>query len=210
MELLYSCSIRRGNVDSLRWKPSSRKTFQVHSYYSVLIQPNRNFFPWRSMWKSKVPTRVAFFSWTAILGRILTIDNLRKRRVLIIDWCCMCKSNGESVSHLLLHCPIAQELWNMIFTLFGTVWVMPRGVYDLFACWSGKVGKSDSGAIWKAVPHCLMWCLWRERNSRTFLGEEQSVPALKFTFLQTLFEWLKASNLISAHSVAEMLDTCSF
>jgi hypothetical protein len=122
----------------------------------------------------------------------------------------MCKSNGESVSHLLLHCPIAHELWNLNFTLFGTVWVMPRGLYELFACWSGKVGKSDSGAIWKAVPHCLMWCLWHERNSRTFSGEEQSVPALKFTFLQTLFEWLKASNLISAHSVAEMLDNCSF
>ena len=37
----------------------------------------------------------------------------------------------------------------------------------------------------------------------------QSVPAFKLTFLQTLFEWMKASNLISAHSVAEMLDICS-
>ena len=145
-----------------------------------------------------------------VRAHILTYEINLFLHKYILKKCCMCKSNGESVSYLLLHCPIAQELWNMIFTLFGTVWVMPRGVYDLFACWSGKVGKSDSGAIWKAVPHCLMWCLWRERNSRTFSGEEQSVPALKFTFLQTLFEWLKASNLISAHSVAEMLDTCSF
>ena len=88
--------------------------------------------------------------------------------------------------------------------------MMPRGVDDLFACWSGKVGNSESGAIWKAVPHCLMWCLLRERNSRTLSGEEQSVLALKYTFLQTLFEWLKASKLISAHSVADMLDNCSF
>jgi hypothetical protein len=88
--------------------------------------------------------------------------------------------------------------------------VMPRGVDDLFACWSGKVGNSESRAIWKAVPHCLMWCLWRKRNSRTFSGEEQSVPGLKFTSLHILFEWLKASNLISANSVTEMLDNCSF
>ena len=156
-----------------------------------------------------MPTRVAFFSWTAILGRILTIDNLWKRRVLILDWCCMCKSHGESVNYLLLHCPIAQELWNLIFILFGTLWVMPRGVDDEFACWSGKMGNSESGAIWKAVPHCLMWCLWRERNSQTFSGEEQSVPALKYS-LQTLYEWLKASNLISAYSLAKMHDNCSF
>ena len=48
--------------------------------------------------------------------------------------------------------------------------MMPRGVADLFACWSGKVGNSESGAIWKAVPHCLMWCLWHKRNSQTFSG----------------------------------------
>uniref|UniRef100_A0A2N9I6W2 Uncharacterized protein n=1 Tax=Fagus sylvatica TaxID=28930 RepID=A0A2N9I6W2_FAGSY len=83
---------------------------------------------------------------------------------------------------------------------------MPRGVDDEFACWSGKMGNSESGAIWKAVPHCLMWCLWHERNSQTFSGEEQSVPALKYSFLQTLYEWLKASNLISAYYLAEMHD----
>ena len=125
------------------------------------------------------------------VGRILTIDNLRKRRVLIIDWCCMCKSSGESVNHLLLHCPLAQDLWNLVFTLFGISWVMPRGVEDLFACWFGIRGNPNSGAIWKAAPHCLMWCLWRERNSRTFSGEEQLVPKLKFSFLQSIFEWLK-------------------
>ena len=38
------------------------------------------------------------------------IDNLRKRRVWVMDWCYMCKSNGESVDHLFLHCPVAMEL----------------------------------------------------------------------------------------------------
>ena len=31
----------------------------------------------------------------------------------------MCKSYGESVDHLLLHCPIVFELRSMVFTLFG-------------------------------------------------------------------------------------------
>jgi hypothetical protein len=34
-------------------------------------------FPWKSIWKAKVPPRVAFFIWTSSLGRILTMDNLR-------------------------------------------------------------------------------------------------------------------------------------
>ena len=67
-----------------------------------------------------------FFVWTAALGTILTIDNLRKKKVLILDWCYMCKSNAESVDHLLLHCPIVFELWFVVFTLFGIYWAMPK------------------------------------------------------------------------------------
>ena len=59
------------------------------------------------------------FVWTTALGTILAIDNLRKKKMLILDWCYMCKSNGELVDHLLLHCPIVYELWSMVFTLFG-------------------------------------------------------------------------------------------
>ena len=157
------------------------------------------------MWKAKVPSRVAFFLWTTTLGKILTIDNLRKRRVIITDWCCMCKAGGESANHLLLHCPVAGELWNMIFSLFGVPWVMPRGVVDLLYCWNGRLGRSEAGKIWKAIPHCIMWCIWRERNARTFNGEESSIPALKFLFLQTLYEWLRASNLITSVSLSDML-----
>uniref|UniRef100_A0A2N9HPM1 Reverse transcriptase zinc-binding domain-containing protein n=1 Tax=Fagus sylvatica TaxID=28930 RepID=A0A2N9HPM1_FAGSY len=39
-----------------------------------------------SIWKVKVPPRIAFLSWTAALGNLLTIDNLRKRNLIIIDW----------------------------------------------------------------------------------------------------------------------------
>ena len=93
---------------------------------------------------------------------------------------------------LLLHCSVAQELGSLIFALFGIAGVMPRGVVDLLSCWSGRFGKSESGAIWKAIPHCLIWLLWHEQNNRNFSGEEQSIPALKFSFLQTLHDWLKA------------------
>ena len=75
------------------------------------------------MWQSKVPPRVAFFSRLASLGKILTIENLHKRHIIILDWRYMCKRCGESMDHLLLHCPIAFEMWSLC--LFGLQWVMP-------------------------------------------------------------------------------------
>ena len=112
-------------------------------------------FPWRSIWKQKVPSRVAFFVWIVALGMILTIDNLCKKKVLILDWCYMCKSNGV-VDHILLYCPIVYELWSMVFTLFGIYWVIPKTLVELLACRQGKFGRHRNGVIWMAVPHCLM------------------------------------------------------
>ena len=43
----------------------------------------------------------------------------------MIDWCIMCKWNGENVDHLLLHCPLASEMWSLVFCLFGIHWIMP-------------------------------------------------------------------------------------
>ena len=77
---------------------------------------------------------MAFFVWVAALGRILTTDNLRRRNVIVLDWCCMCKENGESIAHLLLHCSAAMEIWSFMFNIFGIQWVIPGGVPDLLAC----------------------------------------------------------------------------
>ena len=84
----------------------------------------------------------------------------------------MCKVDGESVDHLFLHCALARELWTMVFRLFGMHWVMPRRVVDVLACWKGRFGRQKNRVIWDVVPHCVIWCLWRERNAKTFEGCE--------------------------------------
>jgi len=134
---------------------------------------------------------VAFFAWTAALGKILTLDNLRKKRVIVIDRCCMCKMNGETVDHLLLHCEVARVLWYAILSRFSLSWVMPLWVIDLFACW-WTGGRSRSAVVWKMVPCCLMWCLWRERNDRQFEDKERTIEELISFFLHSLYSWTTA------------------
>jgi hypothetical protein len=38
--------------------------------------------------------------------------------------------------------------------------------------------------IWTAVPHCIMWSLWRERNSRIFEDRELTIEDLKLRFFE--------------------------
>jgi hypothetical protein len=62
---------------------------------------------------------VVFFAWSVALGKILTMDNLRKQHVIVVDLCYMCKKSEESVNHLLLHFEMASALWNTIVNLVG-------------------------------------------------------------------------------------------
>jgi hypothetical protein len=209
LELLYSTTIKRNKEDRMCWRPSLTKGFHVKSYYKVLSSPGGGLFPWKSIWKVKVPPRVAFFSWTAALGKILTADNLRRRGLILVSWCCLCKADGESVDHLLLHCAYAKELRDMIFVWFGISWVMPRRVLELFDCWQWSMGCHQKLVVWRVIPHCIMWCLWRERNVRTFEGCELNIVGLKLQFYRYLFDWLSATGLFSFSNLLDLIDYCS-
>jgi hypothetical protein len=209
-ELLYSVTITGIGEDKVCWPPSKSKSFQLKSYYKTLTSNGKDCFPWKSIWKAKVPPQVAFFSWTAALWRILTVDNLRRRCVIIVSWCCMCKADGEFVDPLLLYCVYAKELWDMVFAMFGIYWVIRGRVRDLFACWQGKMGRHLNDMIWRFVPHCLMWCFWRECNTRIFEGCEQHVDELKILFLCTLFERMSSKRLFCFSTLLEFKDFCCF
>jgi hypothetical protein len=104
--------------DGLRWKLCKDGAFASRSFYYALIDRRGVRFPWKSIWRVKAPPRVAFFIWSATWGHILTCDNLMRRGYTMVGWCCMCRCDGETVDHLLLHCSAAQKLWNYVFLTF--------------------------------------------------------------------------------------------
>lgn len=53
-------------------------------------------------------------------------------QLVVIDWCCMCKRVGETVNHLLLHCPIVKELRSMVHGVY-TFWDISKDVVELLA-----------------------------------------------------------------------------
>ena len=41
-------------------------------------------------------------------------------------------------------------------------------------------------------PSCLLWCIWRERNYKSFEDCERTVVNLKSFFFNTLYHWAVA------------------
>ena len=104
--------------------------FYVHSFYNSLLKATSVSIPWQSIWCVKIPKRLSFFLWTATRGGILTIDNLVKKNLPLVNWCGLCRCDEETVDYLLLHCSFAHALWSEVLLLFGVQWVMPNSEYS--------------------------------------------------------------------------------
>jgi hypothetical protein len=86
---------------------------------------------------------------------------------------------------------------------FDSLWFELGDATDsarMTACWSGALGKNRLAVIWRMIPHCLTWCLWRERNLWTFEGLEMNPPELKLLFFRMLFDWTHVLGVFSFSS----------
>ncbi|XP_028061851.1 uncharacterized protein LOC114265286 [Camellia sinensis] len=152
--------------DALVWDcPRAKGIFTVSSFYGALVEDKcvvdgTFIYPWKSVWVSGMPSKVAFFVWTVSLGRILTIDNLIRRGHILVNWCCLCGQAAESVDHLLIHCSVSSCLWMLVVAMFGLVWVQLGSLFAVLQSWVGRrVGKRRQKA-WILALHCLLWLIW--------------------------------------------------
>jgi hypothetical protein len=116
----------------------------------------------------------------------------------------MCRCEGETVDYLLLRCQVVQKLWNYVFEAFHIHWVMQWRVVDLLFGWRNWFGKHHSH-IWNLIPLCLMWTVWRERNSNTFEDASSSSDQLLGNFVMSLYEWARIWGFTTADTVTEFV-----
>ena len=100
----------------------------------------------------------------------------------------MCCCDGETISHLLLQCLATYGLSMFVFRSFDILWVLSGCVSDLFFGWRNWLGKNQS-KVWNLVPSCLIWSLWRERNTHIFENVERTDSQLFELFYNTLYDW---------------------
>ena len=106
--------------------------------------------------------------WGNFLGWI----NLRCRNMVVVGWCCMCKMDGESVDHLLLHCLCKRLLVSCVLSLWSTVGYASKGDW-IVGTLGGAFGRHRNGYIWNAIPLYVLWTIWRECKYLKELNELQ-------------------------------------
>lgn len=191
------------------WKLSSQDIFDVRSYYKGLHSSSHISFPWKTVQKLNVPTKVSFFLLTAVWERILTTDNLQRQKIVVIDWCCMYKRAGILVIIYSCIAWLLQSYGIWCFHYLGFIGLC-QSVVELFDSWPGKFSRHRNVVIWNMTPHCLMWGILQERNAQPYEGNERSIQDLKLYFFQTLFEWTNAMGVFTLISLSDLIDRCAF
>ena len=103
--------------DAMIWHYNSNGIYSTQSLYKIInfrgVQPVFV----SAVWDIKVPPRVHFFLWLLSKNKVLTRDNLSKRRKLDDVSCLFC-CELESVLHLFFECAVATQLWCVLSDIF--------------------------------------------------------------------------------------------
>ena len=135
-------------------------------------------------------SRVLAFVWLALQNKILTMDNLRRRKMLIVNACPLCLANEESVDHLFLHCKQTKAIWLAILKEFNCSWFIPLSFPDMFHQWACPISTSKGKIMWRLSLIAFFWTVWKERNRRCFEGTSSSQEDLIFKMKFFVASWV--------------------
>lgn len=128
----------------------------VKLYRDGLAFPKDMYFPWKSIWKSKIPSRVAFFSWTIALGNLLLLTTcVRGSSGFWISFICanVTRKRGSLITSLsYCYGDVVYGIW-----FVQSVLIMPKTVVDLLASWLWRFGCHRYGIVWKLF--LTIWCV---------------------------------------------------
>ncbi|XP_057770688.1 uncharacterized protein LOC130990474 [Salvia miltiorrhiza] len=154
------------------------------------------------IWKTPASATAITTAWKVLKGRLPTVDNLRRRQVVLqpAACCVLCNSSEESIDHLFFSCHKSDEIWKSIF-----LWIDKQSVchtkaknhLNAFI----NLGNKDDLSFLLQVWIGTVWCIWKWRNDCIFnqgnWNKERVVSEIK----AKIWSWLLAFNLPKSPAV---------
>jgi hypothetical protein len=156
--------------DSPIWLFHSSGTYSVSSFYGIVNNGGVILIHTPEVWKLHVPPRIHIFLWLLSNDRLLTRDNLSKRRTLDDDSCLFCNEH-ESAKQLFFECVVATSLWEVVSDILK---LSIGKSFESVARWWLSDNKNSVLNIFSSA---TLWTLWLVRNEMCF--QELRWPGVK-------------------------------
>ena len=118
---------------------------------------------WRKIWHLKIPEKIRIFAWRACMNGLPPRLNLCRRGVNIDPVCPMCEQEPESISHSLLHCNFAKQVWDK---WEGCPINMKVRLGDFTDCALQMLKSRASQDL--EILLVTSWSIWYNRNQKVF------------------------------------------
>ncbi|XP_058111308.1 uncharacterized protein LOC131254337 [Magnolia sinica] len=122
----------------------------------------------RFIWHYDIPPKFAAFGFLVGRKKILTIDSLQKRSMILPNICLLCMHNEEIVDHLLMHCFFVRLIWADILGRFQILRSFLELVDLLLSAWHGVILGKEKKLLWSLSLLAIWWEVWEELNARCF------------------------------------------
>lgn len=167
-----------GSPDKMAWLGTRTGEYSVKSgYYAAVdgdqnrdeLVPGANFDLKKNVWNLDVSQKVKLFAWKILKRALLVGERLIERHIPVDPLYKRC-GGSESITHLFLHCPFAQQAWSI--APFGTT-LESSGMVDLAENWTSIISRSclpPSGVTSETLGLWILWNLWKARNKYVFEG----------------------------------------
>lgn len=150
---------------------------------------------WGCAWKARCPTKIQFFLWLILWGRLPTASHLASRQIIPNGNCQFCPHIQEDIYHIFLHCPRVTEFWNHIE--FNDKF---KHLHSDFEKWflenlkCNYLTNQDTSS--QTVFAFCLWKLWNRRNLWTFQMENKAIGPWCQQTLWLAKEFENTENLI--------------
>ena len=142
----------------------------------------------KSFWRLPIPEKAKFFFWPSYHDKVLTRENLLKRRVNVAANCPFCDENEESLNHVMLQCPFSKAYWQIIFSSVD-IPDLPSSFTDVWESWSLSPQIKTRFPVLECLFLTSAWCLRKERNSKIFRFFAIMPQAVAKIAIYTFSDW---------------------
>ncbi|XP_026434581.1 uncharacterized protein LOC113332120 [Papaver somniferum] len=102
------------------WKPNFSGTFTVKSAKSLIRKRYVRLKGANLLSRQSVHPDLDERSWKILRGACATLDKVKRRfKIQVVNKCCLCNNEEETLDHLRWHCAFAEKAWGWISDTFG-------------------------------------------------------------------------------------------
>ena len=154
-----------------------------------MLNPRANhLFLVKGIWLPCVPTKATFSAWEAARGRVLTVDKLQRRGWHLPNAIFVIGTRNPSI----ISCYTIR--WSAPFGTSFSPYSVSLGSFQKLSRMLSSVGRAfllekTRRKVWKSVPICNFWTVWKKRNHIAFRDRTMDVQKLKHSFVSNLWNW---------------------